>query len=118
MKHWMLLLILCGCFAACKVAQSADGSGEVTNARAMEGKLITVQGEALNAKAGAMVNEYYVEGLSSWPAEFYGKKVEVTGRVKLIEHKQEDLRSANGEWSQGMVGTQHILVGAKYRLVE
>ena len=118
MKNWVLILIISGCFAACKTPHLADASGKDTHSQTMEETMITVEGEALNAKEGAMVKHYYIEGLSSWPADVYGKIVEVTGKLKLVEHKEEDLRSANGEWSQGMVGTQHILVDAKYKLVE
>jgi hypothetical protein len=84
----------------------------------MEGKTITVRGQALNSKAGAMAGAYYVDGLSSWPDDAYEKTVEVTGKLKVVEHNAEDLRNENGEWSQGMVGKQLILLEPKWTIVK
>ena len=51
---------------------------------------ITVQGKALDAKAGAIVETeeseiYYVDGYSHWEQNFYGKQIEVSGRLRIRE---------------------------------
>lgn len=86
-------------------------------------KSITVFGIAENAKAGAVVltdqkQTYYVDQLDSWPDAFHGKKVKVTGYLRSVEHKAEDLKNEKGEWVQGMVGTQNIIDDAKWELAQ
>jgi hypothetical protein len=114
MKAWFLGLLICCCLLGCKEAQPA---AVTTNPEGMEGKTITIRGKALNGKAGAMAGEYYVDGLSNWPDDAYGRMVEVTGKLKVVEHKEESLRNENGEWSQGMVGKQQVLMEPKWKVV-
>lgn len=118
MKTWLFTLLVLGCLSGCKEAQSSAASNVTSNPDEMNGKTITIQGKALNAKAGAMAGDYYVDGLQSWPEDVYDKLVEVTGTLKLVEHKAEDLQSPNGEWSQGMVGTQSIILKPKWKVVQ
>jgi hypothetical protein len=116
MKTWLFSLLICCCLLGCKEAQPSASTP--LNPDEMNGKRITIQGKALNSKAGAVAGDYFVDGLQSWPEDVYDKMVEVTGELKVVEHKEEDLRSPNGEWSQGMVGKQYILTKPKWRLVE
>jgi hypothetical protein len=118
MKNWLSILLVCCCLMGCKESQPSTTKPLTENPKAMEGKSITVEGKALNAKAGAMVGSYYVEGLTSWPEEAYDKTVEVTGTLKTIDHKAEDLVNEKGEYSQGMVGTQYILTNPKWKVVK
>jgi hypothetical protein len=47
--------------------------------------MVTLHGQALNAKAGAVVRTeretVYVEGLEAWPADLVGKLVDVSGTL-------------------------------------
>jgi hypothetical protein len=118
MKIWLFSFLMVLGLTGCKDSQSSRTGTVTTNPDEMEGKTITIQGKAENSKAGAMAGKYYVDDLHSWPEEVHGKTVEVTGRLKLVEHKEEDLYDKEGNVSQGMVGTQHILLNPKWKVVE
>lgn len=78
---------------------------------------ITVTGTAWNAKRGAVVatdrETYTVEGLDSWDAMYYGKKVTVTGRLERVEHQQQ---STTDRQVQELVGTELILANPQWEL--
>lgn len=80
---------------------------------------LTVQGKALNAKAGAVVETeigiYYISGLNEWPEEFYGKQVEVTGTYSFVDHKTE---STKDRQVTEMVGKQKNISNATYKIIK
>ena len=117
MKTWLLSVLFCCSLMACKESQSSAHSTLTSNPDIMENKIITIQGKAENSKAGAMAGKYFLEGLQSWPDSAHGKTVEVTGKLKLVEHREEDLHTVDGLVNQGMVGTQYILQKPKWRVV-
>ena len=84
-------------------------------------KEIVITGIALNAKAGAVVSSdqksYYIYDLSSWPDSVYNKNVEVKGLYVVVNHRQEDLKDEDGDWSQGMRKDQHIIKNATWKLI-
>ena len=58
-------------------------------------KKITVTGIAENAKAGAILITtngpiYLLEGVDKWEDTYYGKKVKVTGRLRVKESKNRN----------------------------
>lgn len=80
---------------------------------------ITVVGIALNIKGGAIVDSdngfYVVLGLDFWEDKYYGKKVKVTGKLAMVEHKKQSTDSVQvQEW----VGKRRVIKKAKWRLVE
>ena len=79
---------------------------------AEETKAITIEGTALNAKAGAVVGangvSYYIESLSAWPETVYNKTVKVSGDLEVIDHSQESMKDEQGRWLQKPRGRQHI----------
>lgn len=91
-----------------------------TNSKIVKGRpeRIKVIDIAQNSKAGAMVGQYFVSGMQAWPDEVVGKKVEVKGNVRLVQHKAEDLVNSKGEYSQGLVGNQYILEKPTWKLVK
>jgi hypothetical protein len=117
MKVWLYIGILCCLFWGCKGTKWVTVEDMNTNPESMNGKMFTLHGKALNAKAGAMVEDFYIEGMQSWPDSVYNKTVEVTGKVKIVEHKEEELRAPDGSYSQGMVGNQYILTKPKWRVI-
>lgn len=117
MKYWILAFALFAILAGCKGGQASSRSRLTPDSEMIDGSSITIQGVAANSKAGAMAGKYFVDGLQNWPADIEGKLVEVTGRLKLVEHKAEDLRSPDGAYSQGMVGTQYLLQKPEWRVV-
>jgi len=109
------LLLLCYVFSCKTVSSNTETKNPV--------EVITITGTAENAKWGAIVvtkdsKTYYVNELDEWDDELYKKTVKVTGVLKKIEHKAEDLKNEKGEWSQGMIGTQLILENAKWELAQ
>jgi hypothetical protein len=89
------------------------------NCEASLDKKITVVGTALNAKAGAIVendkHSYFVFGLNEWDERFYGKKVKVTGRLVIKENKGSS--SYPGEFAEWK-GKMFVLKNARWGLVE
>ncbi len=82
---------------------------------------ILIVGQAINMKAGAVVITkdsvfYFVDGLTSWDTQYYGKEVEVAGRV-IVESNQND-RDENGKLIQTMVGTKRIIKEPNFHLVQ
>lgn len=108
------MILLCCALVGCKETNVVTNP---INHKSMEGKTITVQGKALNSKAGAVAGDYFVDGLQAWPADIHSKMVEVTGILKIVEHAAEDLRNPDGSINQGMEGKQYILMQPQWRLV-
>ncbi|MBL0020394.1 MAG: hypothetical protein IPP17_29155 [Bacteroidetes bacterium] len=115
MKTYWLLILLCCAFAGCKETNVVTNP---INQKNMEGKMITIQGKALNSKAGAVAGDYFVDGLQAWPTDIHSKTVEVTGILKILEHAAEDLRNPDGSINQGMEGKQYILMQPKWRVMD
>jgi hypothetical protein len=84
-------------------------------------KEIVVIGNAENAKAGAVVvsvqdkKMYYVGGLSSWEEGVVGKKVKVTGKLKV---EKFDPPKPGEEEKQRIVGEVRTLLKVKWELVK
>ncbi len=89
--------------------------------RELPEKDMVVIGFAENAKAGAVVlsaqdkKMYYVGGVSSWEEGMVGKKVKVTGRLKV---EKFDAPKPGEEEKQRIVGEVRTLVKAKWELVK
>ena len=64
----------------------------------------TFEGIAQNAKAGAVVNGMYVDGLGAWPEEVLGKRVRVSGRAVQKRYAPVATVNERGEISQGTSG--------------
>lgn len=80
----------------------------------------SVTGTSYNTKSGAALitdtqEVYYLDGMTSWPDADLEKRFTVSGRLKVIEHKEEDLTNEKGEYVQGMVGKQKIIVKPKWK---
>lgn len=87
------------------------------------GKTVTIEGIARDAKAGAVVvnadNEpIFIDGLESWPAEFSGKQVRVSGVLVQKQNFPSATVDSNGAISQGTEGEQleSVLTNAKWEL--
>ncbi|MBI2731111.1 MAG: hypothetical protein HYX40_10225 [Sphingobacteriales bacterium] len=83
---------------------------------------ITVAGQALDAKAGAVVisnsdkKMYYVDGISSWSKDVYGKNVKVSGRL-LIENFKITPTKKEEPQEQKIVGIKRIILNPKWKLL-
>ncbi len=87
--------------------------------RDVQANNIVIVGTAWDAKGGAVVVTrkeavYYVDGFDLWDKKFYGKKVKVTGKLVLVNHPK---RGKDEPLVQEMEGTQRIIKGAKWELV-
>ncbi|MEQ1798510.1 MAG: hypothetical protein ABL872_11205 [Lacibacter sp.] len=84
-----------------------------------EKKNITIVGEAFDAKRSAVVisNEgiFYLDELVSWDKKYYGKKVKVTGKLKIEKNEK---RESDTVEMQRIVGEIKIILNAKWDLVE
>lgn len=87
------------------------------------GGSVTIEGTARDAKAGAVVlnadNEpIFIDGLTSWPDEFSGKQVRVTGVLVQKQNFPSATTDASGAVSQGTEGEQleSVLTDAKWEL--
>lgn len=122
MKNALCLTILICGLISCKDTQASDSKQVKTDAIEMATTTISVTGIAGNAKLGAHLSTdtagYYVDGLQEWPADLLDQRVTVVGSLKTVEHNKEDLYNAKGEVSQGMVGTQSILMNATWKRAE
>ncbi len=86
------------------------------------GKTVTLRGTARDAKGGAVLllpsnNPIYIEGLDSWPREFSGKEVSVTGVLREKKLIPDPYISPDGGISQGAIGTQTVLEKAKWKSI-
>lgn len=87
----------------------------------MKDQPVTINGIALNGKAGALVKSlegevYYIDGLSAWPVELINKQIEVTGNLQIETIKEEILKNEDGEWKSGISGNVKNLLKAKWKL--
>ncbi len=83
----------------------------------------TIYGQALDAKAGAVVRTaegevVYVIGLASWPEALAAKRVAVTGVRARRKHIPDPVVDPHGARSQGAVGEQDVIDRATYRLAQ
>jgi hypothetical protein len=80
---------------------------------------ITVVGIAGNDKDAAIVEtdngHYIVGGLDAWPDKYYGKRVQVSGRLVKEVHEQ---KSTPTMAVQERVGTWLIIKHAKWKFLE
>ena len=80
---------------------------------------MSVKGQALNAKAGAIVKThngiYYIAGLSEWPGEYHGKMIEVTGTYRYINHSK---KSTKKQQVTEIVGKQQFIDNAAYKIIK
>jgi|GEM_PF-1532807 len=95
----------------------SDCNYNFTNTQSMD---TTIIGKAIDAKAGAIVmtsdeSIYYVEGLSYWNKEVYGKKVKITGTLVVEEtQNSHNLKVV----TQKIVGKKKIIKKSKYIVIE
>jgi len=87
----------------------------------MKDQPVTINGIALNGKAGALVKSgegevYYIDGLSAWPVEVINKQIEVTGNLQIETIKEDILKNEEGEWKSGISGDVKSLLKAKWKL--
>lgn len=83
----------------------------------------TIAGIAQNGKGGAVVvmddgGVYYLEEVDEWESDLIGKRIEVTGILKIESFSEGDLQNERGEYTQGVAGEKKILVNAKWKLLE
>ena len=87
-----------------------------------DGSAVTLEGEAFDAKGGAVVklengNIVYLEGVESWPDEALNHTVSVTG--KLVEKKFiPDPVNEGGLYSAGAEGPQDVLENPTWTVVK
>ncbi|NHJ05381.1 MAG: hypothetical protein EAX90_11190 [Candidatus Heimdallarchaeota archaeon] len=76
-------------------------------------KLITLKGKAVDSKAGACLKIkdeiVFIEDISSWEDELYGKELLITGILKLKKIIPDVVIEEDGAISQGAPGEQYIL---------
>jgi len=80
----------------------------------MEHIVVTVVGIAHKGKGGALLltkdnGLYYMDEIDSWEENIIGKKVKVTGILKVNTVKEKDLKNKYGEWKQGVAGDKKII---------
>jgi hypothetical protein len=88
----------------------------------VDGEVVTLRGTAFDAHAGAVLllddeSPVYVEGLSRWSPEEYGKRLEVTGTLRSVKLAPDPVVGEGGTRRHGMAGTQTVVVGATWRVV-
>lgn len=92
MKPFLLLLplVLAGCSAAPVPSTPEPPKPQANDWASQLGKVVTVEGNAANAKLGALLQvaegAIWIDGLDAWPEGFYlggdqGKRIRVTGTV-------------------------------------
>ena len=87
---------------------------------------VTIIGKASNSKAGALVvadsggsaNSAYIEGLSGWDDDTFGKQVRVTGILRLKNIAPDPQVDEWGAVSAGMKGMANVIEGACWTLIE
>lgn len=93
------------------------------NQHSMETKKITIEGKALNAKLGAIIETnngevFYIIGIDEWPGDVTGKMVKATGSVTSEFHNPTNLKTENGAYKTGISGEKVNLYDAKWELAE
>ena len=89
----------------------------------MIGPSFTIIGKASNSKAGALVvadngGSAYIEGLSAWDEDTFGKQVRVTGILRLKKIAPDRQIDEWGAVSAGMEGMTKVIEGACWTLIE
>jgi hypothetical protein len=84
---------------------------------------VTIIGKAWNSKAGALVvadsgRSAYIEGLSGWDDDIFGKQVRVTGILRLKKITPDPQVDEWGAVSAGMEGMAKVIEGACWTLIE
>jgi|SRR6185436_8728795 len=83
-------------------------------------KKINVTGKALNTKAGAVVvtenaGTFFLDGIASWPDLYYNKRVEVSGKLKIVTRKKQSTElEIVAEWT----GTRNYIKNPKWKLAK
>ena len=109
----LLCLTLAGCIRA-----PAPVSSKGETPMATEGKTVTLEGRAENAKAGAILlrdgndDPVYIEGLDSWPSAVTRKRVRATGVLR--SKKMIPDPGMGPEKTAGAFGDQTVLENAKW----
>ena len=84
---------------------------------------VTIIGKAWNSKAGALVvadsgRSAYIEGLSGWDDDIFGKQVRVTGILRLKKIAPDPEVDEWGAISAGMEGVTKVIERACWTLIE
>ena len=86
------------------------------------GKVVTYSGFARDNKAGATLSiegvmgaVIYIDGLSAWPKEYLGQRIEVTGTLTYKKYIPNPTNN-DGLVSQGAEGRQYVLESAIWKL--
>jgi archaellum biogenesis ATPase FlaH len=116
MKNASVLLFSIMLLAACEQKKHSIGKTMVT-------KMITTSGIAQNGKGGALLvtddtTIYYLEGMDTWETSLIGKRIEVTGTLKVETLNEDELKNEQGEYTQGVAGDKRILVNTKWKQLE
>ena len=89
----------------------------------MKDDKVAVIGIAHNGKGGALIvteenDVYYIDKLDSWDDLYNGKKVIVSGILKIETFKKEYLQNENGGWKQGIIGDKKKILVPNWEIVE
>ena len=84
---------------------------------------VTIIGKASNSKAGAVVvadsgGSAYIEGLSAWDDDTFGKQVRVTGILRLKKIAPDPRVDEWRAISAGMEGLTKVIEGASWILID
>ncbi len=109
-----------GCAAQSEVVGDEEAAVNLVD---QIGQQVTGRGRALDAHAGAVLvregdRDLYIDGLRRWPAELYGRTVEVIGTLRVKQLGPEPTVGPEGVPSHGMRGTRFVLEDATWRAVE
>lgn len=105
-------------FAICIPALGCGATETPMSPVTEDSALITLEGEAQNAKLGAIVlsdgqGPVYCRGLEHWPDAIVGRRVRVTGRLNVTDQFKAQV-SKDGAISQGTAGGDAFLLGCTY----
>ncbi|GEM_PF-4520274 len=86
------------------------------------GKRITVQGTAVNSKAGAAVRTtaqeiIFIDGLASWGRDA-GKSLEVSGLLQRRKFIPDPQPTPNAPIRQGAEGLQYVFAAARWKFLD
>ncbi len=88
-----------------------------------QSKKVTLIGTALEDKGGAFVltdkGMYFLDQLDEWKEMYYGKKVEVSGKLVFEKHeKYDENKPVDSMLTQKFFGTRAIIKKPKYHLIQ
>ena len=101
---------------------SAQNQITTINLQSLINRQTSLTGTAQNAKGGAilLINEtpIYIESLDSWPDNYFGKQVEVTGKLTNKKYLPEAKIDKSGAISQGVTEgqTDYVFEKATWKL--